>query len=262
MKRTWRFTDVEFIVLWEQLREDTLPAPFTFLSRTPDYDDYLREKREARAHLDRTVGHSADEIFDMVAGPDIRIVLRGIDGRNPGNPGGSIRVLGVRRGERAYVLEQLAGETVQHSAGFVITECEVLALAETIAAKLPKADPGKRPYISLPMPVRPEDEVGDAFNRTVVRGAFDELDTYDGTRFLETVPTAAGWITVRQGFSRFGPRGRVIRHLEWRDLADDGRYLITAHRPPAATAADTGRLTAAINTEIAAVVRAIKDERA
>ncbi|MEU4342430.1 hypothetical protein AB0H00_14360 [Nocardia sp. NPDC023852] len=38
-------------------------------------------------------------------------------------------------------------------------------------------------------------------------------------------------IGIEQGRLRFGPRGITRRALAWRDLADDGRYVITRGTP-------------------------------
>lgn len=261
MSRTWKLTDLEFFVLWERRREEILPAPFTFLSRTPYYEDFLREKSETEQRLHGCADRWFDEVLDIVAAPDLHIVVRGIDGEKPDNPLASIRLLAVRRGEQGYLLEQLPGETIEHSGGFVVAECDVLQLAAALVTRLPDTDPGRRPHIPLPAPPDHGDDMDDSCDRSVLKGAFGDGDLHDGIRFLDAVPKNRGLIVVRQGISRFGPRGRVTRQLEWRDLSDDGRYLLTMDRPPAALAADAKRLIAAINTEIAIVVRAIKDER-
>ena len=45
------------------------------------------------------------------------------------------------------------------------------------------------------------------------------------------------------------------------DLIDDGRYTLTQGSPAAAYGTDGNRMVNMINTEIAEIVRAIKDER-
>ena len=49
--------------------------------------------------------------------------------------------------------------------------------------------------------------------------------------------------------------------LGWRDRTDDGRYTIVGDSPAVAHGTDAARMINMINTEIAAVVSAIKDER-
>ncbi|MGK8553660.1 ESX secretion-associated protein EspG [Nocardia gipuzkoensis] len=259
MKRTWRFTDVEFDVLWEPLREDALPRPFTILSRIPYYEDYLRAQYETRERLRATLDPAFDGVLDVVARPDIRVVVRGIDGKNPANPEGSIQMQAVRRGDEGYLLKQLPGETIEHSAGFTITECDPLKLADVVATELPDVGAGKGNRITLP--VAPEDDHMDhEYGDSRLWDTFEDTSRQSAERFLRTVPTTVGGIEISQGHSRFGPRGQLTRGLEWRDLPDDGRYVITQDTPPTAVPADSKQLVAMINTEIAAIIRVIKDE--
>lgn len=79
-------------------------------------------------------------------------------------------------------------------------------------------------------------------------------------KFLRSPVTCAGAIFVGQGTSRFDRRRADRRMLEWRDISGDGRYLIIGSAPPMAQGVDAKRLTARIDTEIAGVARAVKDE--
>ncbi|WP_431953526.1 ESX secretion-associated protein EspG [Nocardia lijiangensis] len=259
MRRTWTLTDLEFIVLWEQLEESGLPAGFSFQSGIPNYLDYLREYDKARDGLDRNVDLAVHDVLKMVSQPDIRIVVRGRDGIDPDNPEAGIRLHAVRRGGEGYLIEQLPGRTVDHSGGFTITEVDAVKLADALVAKLPDVPAGSRSRVPLPPP--PSSDVDDEYGRSALWDSFDEDADRCGSRFLEDPATAVGTIEVVQGISRFGPRGRVRRDLYWLDRQDDGRYVITRDQPPVAQAADAARLVALINAEVATVVRAIRDER-
>ncbi|WP_378733887.1 ESX secretion-associated protein EspG [Nocardia brasiliensis] len=260
MSRTWTLTDLEFLVLWEGVRQDFLPAPLTFTSRTPGYRDFLREKAETRDRL-RHNGESLDHIFAMLMNPDIAIQVRGHNGRCCADPASSIRMLAVRAGEQGCLVTQLPGETVRHSAGFTVTSCAALALADTVAAALPTVAAGTRANVELL--TQPEyDEMDYRYRESIVHNVAGGSTWERSTEFLRHPAALVGTIDVVQGRSLFGPRGITRSRLQWRDLEDDGRYVIADQWTPIAEPACAQRLTALINVRIAEVVRAIKDERA
>ncbi|MBF6327530.1 ESX secretion-associated protein EspG [Nocardia transvalensis] len=260
MKRTWSFTDIEFVTLWEDLYDDNLPGVFTFLSDVENYYDYLRLQRQARERIRNNLDPAIYEVLDIVVRPDIQIVVRGFDGQDPENPKAGIRLLAVRRGNEGYLLEQLPGATVQHSGGFTVTECDAVRLADVVVAKLPKADAGSRARVTLPAP--PSQLVDDEYGKSALWDTFDDSGGDPQSNwFYQQKPKYIGGIEVAQGISRFGPRGRTVRYLEWRDVLGDGRFVIVPTMPPAAVAVDERAFIAMINTEVATIVRAIKEER-
>ncbi|WP_328409261.1 ESX secretion-associated protein EspG [Nocardia sp. NBC_00403] len=260
MSRIWKFTDLEFVVLWEQMREDVMPRPFVFTTDIPLEEDYQRELHRIRERLRYTIDPAVPQLMMDIARPDLSVLVRGIDGKNPDNPEGSIRMIAARREDRGYLLTQLPGRTVHHSEGFTITECDVLRLADVVVAALPKAPAGKQNRVTLRVPPD-HDGMDHGYGESGLWDSHEDTDDAHSQRFLTTVPATVGGIEVCQGISRFGPRGRVARYLEWRDLPDDGRYVITQDTPPIAIPVDAKQLTAQINAEITFVVRAIRDDR-
>lgn len=261
MSRTWRLTDLEFVVLWEDSVDDFLPSPFVFTSRTPLWDDYLREKRQTRERLAASGDASLREAVAMLARPDIRIEAGGWDPRNPADPAAVLRVIAARRGPRGVLATQLPGETVRHSGGYTFTECDALALADVVAAALPAAEAGCRAQVVL-AELDTHDEMDYTYGRSDILAPADARPRERTAAFLDAPVTGVGLISVVQGRSKFGPRGMIRRELAWRDLENDGRYAIVDGTPPVALAVAPARLVDLINVEIAAVVQAIKDERA
>ncbi|MEU7764902.1 ESX secretion-associated protein EspG [Nocardia sp. NPDC049190] len=259
MTRTWNFTDLEFVVAWETAQADILPAPFVFTSRTKYYNDYQREKREIRAQLRGKLNGSFDSVLDVVAQPDIRVVLHGW-GSDEEDAASQIRLLAVRREGYGYLLKQLPGETAWHSGGYTVTECAPLALAETLTAELPEVAAGELGDIVLAKQTNSAD-LDFSYGRSFVHDSFDDTAEQQADKFLRATTTGQGMIVIAQGMSRFGPRGMTRKQMFWRDLDGDGRYAITAANPPVAVAADAKRLTMLVNSGIAEVVKAIKDER-
>ncbi|MFE6862788.1 ESX secretion-associated protein EspG [Nocardia sp. NPDC057668] len=251
-----RFGDLEFTVLWELMTGEDLPHPFLFTSSTPLLIDYMREKQEVarrlRADWDAALGY----LETAVTQPDLRIVVNGFDGHDPGRADGCIRMMAIRHRDRGYLLTQLPGKTYAHSGGFVVRECDALRLADEVVRALPECDAGKQADIPL---VDPQGEAGTG--RVVVDDIFEDSAGHRSKMFLTTVPTVVGTIDVIQGRSEFGPRGTARFRLQWRDLDDDGRYAIGSEPPVTAVGVDSKRLVTMINTRIAEVVRRIRDER-
>ncbi|MFX0580588.1 ESX secretion-associated protein EspG [Nocardia nepalensis] len=258
---SWRLTDLEFVSAWADLKEDSLPYPFIFTSRTPLWNDYLREQQEVRQRLRSELDESKWDVLRMLSSCDIRLEVAGWDARDPENPQGCVRLLAARRGGQAVLVTQLPGETVRHSGGYVFTECEAVALADAVVDALPKSDPGGRAQVVL-AGLDDEDDTDYSYGRSEIFDSFEDEAGHRAKAFLDEPVSMIGLINVIQGHSRFGPRGITRHQLAWRDLVDDGRYVIDDQNPPVAIGVDAKRMTTVINTRIAEVVRAIKDERA
>ncbi|MGM7644075.1 ESX secretion-associated protein EspG [Nocardia sp. JW2] len=260
MSRTWQLTDLELVVIWESLGEaGTLPHPLVFISRTPMYYDYLREKREVGEGLSTKLDNSFKNVLEALTQPDIRIVVNGLDSRDPHRADGRVRMLALRRANRGYLITQLPGETYMHSGGFTVTECDPLKLADIIVSALPPAEAGKMPEI--PLIETAVTDVEYDYGRSFVEDDFDERTKVRSSKFLAMPTASVGSIGVVQGHSEFGPRGITERWLQWRDLEDDGRYAVTPGPSSTAIPADSAQLISMVNARIAAVIRAIRDER-
>ncbi|MFE2995130.1 ESX secretion-associated protein EspG [Nocardia sp. NPDC059246] len=257
-----RLEDLEFVVLWEQAAGEAMPAPFLYTSRTPMYYDYLREKRQVYERLQDRWTRQLDLLSDAIAEPDIRITVNGFDGDNPTRADGRVRIVALRRGSHGFVIEQLPGETYLHSGGFAVTECDPVALAELVVAALPQVPAGRQSDITLPMPGEPDSGYDHEHSRSIIDDILEDPVSQRAKRFLTASMACMGTVEVVQGSSKFGPRGVTARQLDWRDVKDDGRYVIGGDELPfIAVPADSKRLVTAINSRVAAVVQAIREER-
>ncbi|BDU02465.1 hypothetical protein IFM12276_54930 [Nocardia sputorum] len=257
---TWKFTDLEFLVLWEDFGEVGVPRPFSFTSRTPLWNDYLVEKSQTRAALLASSTPARKEMLEDLHRPDIRLRVLAFDGRDYTNVANNVRLMAARRADRGYLVTQLPGETVGHSGGFTVTECAAVELADVVVRALPEVESGKRADIVL----ADEDEDAELdyeYGASAVRDSFQGSVHDRSADFRSAATERFGFIDVLQAHSIFGPRGMTRHRLKWRDLVDDGRYVIDDGHPPVATAADGRRMVSVINARIAEVVRAIKDER-
>lgn len=256
---TWAFTDLEFVVLWESVSSDLLPAPLMFTSRTPLRDDFERERTATRNALRERVNGAVGALFETLADPDVCIMVSGASSADLGDAAARIRLLGVRRGRTGYLVKQLPGETIWHSGGYRVTETDAVSLADAMVAELPVVSAGRRNGVVLVHRAL-RDSMDYTYGREEGFDTGEETVEQQSAAFLRAPIAGGGSIEIRQGRSVYGPRGLTIRRLAWRDLAADGRYVISSADPPVADGVDAKRLCHAINREIADIVRAIKEE--
>ncbi|SUA76616.1 Uncharacterised protein [Nocardia otitidiscaviarum] len=259
MHRTWNLGGMELLVLWEDTNAEYLPAPLMFATGAEWWDEHLAEKVRTREEL-RHRDPALDRVVAALRTPDIRIEVRGRDGGGMSGPTGAIRCFGARCGDLGYLVTQRPGETPGQAAGFTIVEFYAEELAREVVAALPDIDAGRgRDLVLAQRESRDQTDYGF--------GLSPAHETYHGSaidraaEFLAAPAAGIGTITVAQGYSAYGPRGIARYRLGWRDLVDDGRYLITDENPPMAVAADRRRMLTAIETRIAEVAFVLDDER-
>lgn len=268
MTQVWRFTELEFALLWRDMIGDQLPVPFLFTSRAASPEEYRATRRAAQESLQEKVTREVTDIIDAMAKSDLNLSVYGGDDRDPIHAASMIRILATRKGERGYIVTQLPGASYFDRGGYTIARCDPLRLADKIVESLPDVPAGGRGDVELTSPDahamlyvnRSEaDDLEYAASRSVVDPYENELSSRSA-RFLRAPATNSGEIQITQGNSVFGPRGIKRHTVGWRDLDGEGRYVIT-DRPAAALAADSKRFVSVLNTRIAAVIRAIKEER-
>lgn len=257
MGRVWSFTDFGWNTLWDSVHHDWLPAPLVYTERMTDEHECRAEKQRVLDRLRTLNDPELWQIVDALGQPDIRIEVQGYDGQDMEDPNGCIRILGARRASLAAVVVQYPGETIWHSSGYALTECDVPELAAAVVAALPDAPPGELGEVVVAgapdagidyeyghSPVYIGDDSGAHRYRAFVHAGFDTVGTVD----------------IVQARSKFGARGTTRHRLEWRDRRNDGRYAILPGDPAIATPADARGLVDLINGRIAAIVAAIRDE--
>lgn len=259
MTPTWEFTGDEFDALWYGIEAEYMPEPFIHTREPCSAEQAEFARKHAWSAIKQRWGYELDEIIEVLAHPDIRVIVRGYGGgERLTDPSCSVRMLAVRKGEIGYLVRQRPGRTLYHAEGFDVTKHSALSLADVVADQLPHAEAGRGQEIRLDEPT------GEQFDHMYGRSPVQHYDDDAATRtltFQQAPRDRDGFIDVEQGWSRFGPRGILRLRLGWRDLTDDGRYLVAPGTPPVAIGADRRRVVSLINTQIAEVVRAIKDDR-
>lgn len=259
MTTSWRFTDDELYAVWQGQTEESLPAPLFYTCRNPSWVSYTQQLTEIRERLRDQVNPEFVGVLECIRNADIRIELQGWSGHDKRDPAASIRIAGARQAGRGFMVEQEPGETIGHAKSFTVTEFDALELGRRIADALPPVDAGGQGDIVLTD--RTQSEQDYYFGQSIVGDSMTTSSPARSKAFLAAPCVRAGVIEVIQGQSKFGPRGILRHRLDWRDLEEDGRYLIADGTPRTAFSVDVSRMTSLINSRIADVVRAIKDER-
>ncbi|MGW4246703.1 ESX secretion-associated protein EspG [Nocardia sp. NPDC004722] len=221
----WEFTDLEFQALCERYRGGRMPQPFRFTSRIVVESEYEYEMVQTRTRLDAELGPGFGVAFEAVARPEVWVGVQSWVDSDFRNPARRIRLHAARRGQRAFVIKQDPAESLQHSGNITMLECEPEAMPALLIAQLPPREAGWQPAVSIVKgPAVPQ---RDPYSTS--SGAFDSFEESFETRslaFLSTPAERTGAMRVVQGRSKYGPRGLAVSTLLWRDLPEDGRYLI------------------------------------
>ncbi|MFE3222531.1 ESX secretion-associated protein EspG [Nocardia sp. NPDC059228] len=256
MTASWRFTEAEFYALWTDRTGEELPEPFMFTSTAKTADEFEDDLREARKGLSGKLGGDFQTAFDAIANPDLYLTAYGWDEQDRWATSSMKRLRATRKGPKGYLITQLPGETYWIRGGYVVEECDPLRLSDAIVAAMPSAEPGSRGDIPL---ISPDQDLDHDFGRSAI-AARSETTVSAGQAFLKAPMTTTGEIAIVQGSSAFGPRGIARHKVLFRDLEDEGRYVITEN-PAQALAVDQTRFVSVLNRYVASVVQAIKDER-
>ncbi|MBO0882398.1 MAG: ESX secretion-associated protein EspG [Mycobacterium sp.] len=259
MALTWNLTATELVVAWDRLFAERLPSPLCALLPVHYADDYARLATHTWVGMQDRYDGALYDALGRVARADVRVVAHAVDPNNPEDSDARVRVLGARQGPVAVLIRQLPGESMWHSGGFTISMGEAERLAGAIVGALPERNPGRLPDIPI---IQPEErsDTDHWFGQSAVFANYRELEERS-TVFTQHPVTLLGSIETSQGSSVFGPRGIVTRRIYWRDLLDDGRYVISDTPNPVVRAADPRRVAALIAADIATVLQTLKDEQ-
>ncbi|WP_067695735.1 ESX secretion-associated protein EspG [Nocardia jejuensis] len=225
----WEFTDVEFKVLCNRYLDEWVPVPLAYTSRTRYLDDYERELADVEAQLGDRLDSSIGAVFETIRNPEVFVISSGWCDSDTDNPEKRFRAHGARRGRRAVMVTQKPGETVYHSGGFTLTECDPEDLPGLLVAQLPAAEAARGS--AVPIVVEPPERDPYEVKQSMAFDSFDDSSETRSLAFLSKPAEWTGFVRVLQGRSIYGPRGVMETTMLWRDLPDDGRYLIELDEP-------------------------------
>ncbi|MFC8046233.1 ESX secretion-associated protein EspG [Nocardia sp. NPDC057353] len=214
----WRFTGLEFELLWNAYGRDRLPYPLRYRPEPMDFRD-LRQLREAAVTtLTDMYAVELERALDVLLEPDVRIEVTGLDHTDPAR---LVRFHGAIRANAGTALTQEPGPAPDTGADIVLRYGQAKQVPAAAVAALPARRPGTQPSIHLPRvdirtdrdrPLRSPD------------GAIARLD-----RVFARPRQALGEVAVFPG-SALDARPTPGDGFWWMDY-DDGRYLVRTGDP-------------------------------
>jgi hypothetical protein len=261
-----RLTSLELVVLWELMSNDSLPFPLTHFPTQQYEEDYIRAKKETAARLRRgmverlsgQVPEDALQLWKAAVNPDIVIWAAGEPPGDATDMSAVTRVVGLRRGGYAVVLAQQPGLRIERGGDIDVYQSDVVGLARAVIGQLPRVGRGKHPEVPI-LPPQP-DATDYGHNPSPVLNSNDPT-RQRSDRWRNAKTTQFGELRVQPGSGAHwiqDRRGHVVR---WRDLADDGRYLIEPKPNPVAIAVDDSAFEIFVNQRVAELVRRIREDR-
>jgi hypothetical protein len=245
----WKFTALEFLVLCERYSAGPMPEPLLFESdemvMTADLD---RRKRMVWEELQQRLDGSFDGVIEVLRSPEVSVQAFSWDEHDQDDRDMVLRLHAVRAGALGFVFEQAPGKLTFDSPMVVVTECDPYALAVAVVRALPNVEAGRLP--DIPIVTDPVEHIAPSWGASFVRDDIEDRPVYRTQRFFQQRADLTGSITVVQGRSKYGPRGIHQTNLLWRDVTDDGRYVISLDESPIAVATGRQQLARRIQREI------------
>ncbi|GGF98382.1 hypothetical protein GCM10007304_10490 [Rhodococcoides trifolii] len=210
----WRFTALEFVVLWGTTRQDRLPFPFTWRAHVATADELAGQ----RAAAVRTTDDGLATALNVLSNAELRVQTFGfVDGE----PGAMLHAATV--GSQAVVAKQESDEIV----------VELMSSSDVI------------PRITLP-PMAPGRERGGtvATSTNVMTDSND--DRHRLTRLLNRKRSGGGELLVGTSTRADCCIDTIAGGFTWIDVEGDGRYLLTGTDPASVTPATDAAVTTSV----------------
>lgn len=213
----WRFTGLEFQVLWRQLGLDRLPYPLRYRPVAETQDDLDRQRRDASAALLPRLTETLHRHLVALAEPTIRLEVLGFSGPDDPTP---VRVHAGLRGDTGTLAVQAPGPDLDSGGAVTVLGVDPARIPDAIASALPAAAAGSKPAVRFR---RADLQPG--------RGAV--LTSAGSTRLRDEVlallgrpRSGMGEITAFTGAAYDSRPTDDGIGLHWLDFADDGRYIL------------------------------------
>ncbi|WP_430333947.1 ESX secretion-associated protein EspG [Rhodococcus sp. ACT016] len=241
---SWRFTGLEFQVVWAQLGRDRLPYPLRFRPIADTQDDLDRQRRAAAASWAPRLTGTLDRHLAVLADPDVRVEVAGFAGREDGT---RIRMHAGIRGDTATLAIQLPGPDADSGGDVLAHGVDPEQIPNAIAAALPVMSTGSRPAMRFR---RSDLESGSgpllvSAGSTRIRDAALDL--------LRRPRTGIGEITAFAGAAYDSRPTTDGVGLHWLDFDGDGRYCLRETADIAVTPASGPRLAVEISALVARI---------
>ncbi|WP_187776284.1 ESX secretion-associated protein EspG [Antrihabitans cavernicola] len=204
---TWRFSALEFALLWQLAGREELPYPLQFRPDVSTRDDYTRQRLAAAAAIRPQLDRMLHRALFALASPEVSVEVCGFAGVDQDR---KIRMhAGIQRDIGAVAVQE-PGRDHDRGGDVLLSLCGSRTMASRIVESLPPVSAGNRRGLSIH--TRDLEPSTAVLRSTRGRSASDDLDA-----FLDSRRTCIGHIAVRTA--------ETTRDFHWMDFDNDGRYL-------------------------------------
>ncbi|MEV0295405.1 ESX secretion-associated protein EspG [Nocardia sp. NPDC050710] len=247
--RRWRFTALEFRVLWESTGRDVLPYPLRHRSTCEYQEDFDRLRRAAAQVVVPQLDEDLVRAVEVLLMPEARVEVAGFLGPRQER---KIRAHGGAHFQHAAVAVQEPGPDHDHGGDVELLFLNAEDLAPVVVGVLPECRAGQGKPMQVPVEEleKPPPVVRDAW-RPTVREEFD--------KFFRRPTSASTHVGVY-------PLGSVDnRHIKGRkdfqitDFENDGRYVSFGSRMVIVKPTDLQRITATMREMINRTVEEVRN---
>ncbi len=241
----WRFTGLEFEMLWTIAGRDRLPFPLQFRPVADHIDELNVQRRDAAKTLLPRVDQTLHRALTCLLDPVARVEVCGFDDVRSKR---RVRVhAGARRGF-GVVTRQLPGASDDVGADVVVSLCNPQDLAQHVVSALPQVAAGSM----RPFAVR-DSELRKQSGGSVLRAPGDWSARERIDSFFERPRSCVAEITTFAGptvDSRPTADGRAFFVM---DFEGDGRYLVKTGETIQAAPTDSAEIAAELQRFVDAV---------
>ncbi|PTR31200.1 ESAT-6 protein secretion system EspG family protein [Rhodococcus sp. OK519] len=240
----WRFTGLEFQILWRRLGLDRLPYPLRYRPIAQTQDDLVGQRRAASEALLPRLTERLHRHLVALAEPTIRIEVFGLFGSGAPTP---VRMHAGISGSTGVLAIQLAGADLDTGSDILLHGIDPARVPDAIASALPSVPTGSRSVIRFRRDdLRPGQ--GSVLVSAGTAGIRDEA-----LALLGRPRRGMGEITAFAGAAYDSRPTDDGIGLHWLDFDGDGRYTLRGDRDlvvrptgPADVAADVRALVDAV----------------
>lgn len=241
---SWRFTGLEFEVLWTRLGRDRLPYPLRFRPVADTQDDLDRQRRAAAESWLPRMTESLHRHLAVLAEPHVRIEVSGLVGAASGT---MIRMHAGIRGASGTLAIQLSGPDVDTGGDVLVHGMDPVQIPNAIAAALPVVPAGSHPAIRF----RRSDLESGTGPLLVSAGSTRIRD--DALGLLRRPRNGIGEITAFAGVAYDSRPTTDGIGLHWLDFDGDGRYCLRETAGVVVTPVSGSELAAEISRLVAGI---------
>ncbi|MGW0049704.1 ESX secretion-associated protein EspG [Nocardia cyriacigeorgica] len=244
----WRFTGLQFQILWSAYGSDRLPYPLRYRPVADSFED-LRMQREAAVAqlLDGFYSVELMRVLEVLREPEARVEIKGFGEKGSGR---TYRFHGAVNGYSGAALVQLEGTAADIGGDVIVTACAADEVPARALAALPQAQAGTAP----PVEVRRAELDAARHLRGHGGGPTQQLD-----RVFKRTRRSFGEIMVFPG-PAVDARPAFGRSFWWMDY-DDGRYYVKTGDPIVAKPASPAALSNEIGRLISITQRFYREDR-